>query len=143
MRDNFILPKKDVTATKALRANRFFCDIGSYITLPDEDGNCHFILEGQDRGRIRGFVENAARGRCEALHHAQGCKGNLYFGSEMDHIRGGNSGRCDCFRHGKKKGNLRMLSIECHKSKHVQVLFGEGRAEGHRDFERLYTKETT
>jgi hypothetical protein len=121
MRDNFILPKRDGVATKALRANRFFADPNSYITFADSEGICHFVLEGQDRSRMRSHVYALAQGRCEAKTHAPDCSGVLNPLSEMDHIRGGDSGRCDCLRHGRKRGNLQMLTVPCHTAKHNRI----------------------
>ena len=136
MPDNFILPKRDVAATKALRANRFFLSGQSYITLPDDEGICHFVLEEIDRAAVRVQIAGRANGRCESLRHAPGCSRKA---DEMDHVRGGYSGRCDCFAHGRKKGNLQMLSRECHQQKHNRYpKFGQSHAEGIADFNRIY-----
>jgi hypothetical protein len=123
MPDNFILPKKDVAATRALRSNHFFSHPQSYITFADDVGICHFVLEGADRSGARHLACRRAKEKCEAVRHVPTCSGRA---DEMDHERGGNSGRCDCYAHGRKRGNLRMLSHECHTAKHGRVpRFGE------------------
>jgi len=111
--------KRDLVSTRALRRNRFLMERGSFMSLPDSEGKVHFHLEGSDRSRMRPIVWTRARGYCQAKQHAAGCP--LSIGSdefEMDHIRGGTSGRCDCL------DNLRALSPECHRAKHVRVKLG-------------------
>jgi len=126
--------KRDTSQTKAMKENRFLMERGSFVTLPHADGKIHFHLEGSDRSRMRPIVFARAKGRCQN----QRCKALLEFRSwEMDHIQGGTSGRCDCLH------NLRALCIPCHRARHPQVRFGEGRAEAIKDFNNLYPREAT
>ena len=120
--------KRDRPVTEALRANYFFEDPGSFVSLPDSEGQIHFHLEGEDRRRIRDRVWEQSKGLCEMniKPHAEGCPVLLTYAEfEMDHVKGGTWGRCDCVKHGRKRGNLRALSRECHRAKHVHTRFGE------------------
>lgn len=123
--------KRDLQQTKALKANRFLMERGSFQTLPVE-GKIHFHLEGSDRSRMRNIVWARSKGKCQNRR----CRKPITFDSfEMDHIKGGTSGRCDCLH------NLRALCPECHRARHPQVRFGENRYEAVRDFKRLYEGE--
>lgn len=82
---------------------RKFKDRRSFVSL---DG--HDYLKGRDKSnRYREMVENV-KPFCAKC-------GAFLLNGELDHIQGGNVGRCDC------PHNLQWLCRNCHRDKHVQV----------------------
>lgn len=116
--------KMDTKLTKRLFQNGLLLDKRSFIGY-DTEQIPHLLLYGEDISMQRARVFQKSKGRCAICRR-------LTLDGEMDHIKSGNSGRCDCADH-----NLRILCPDCHRSRHVQVKFGSGRAQAIKDFERI------
>jgi hypothetical protein len=104
--------KVDERASKLLFKNGLFKDRRSKLVY-DLEMAPHLLLKGEDMMNQRDRVFVRDRGRCRIK--GKNCSGNA---SEMDHVRGGLSGRCDC------EHNLQAACFPDHRGnggKHVQV----------------------
>jgi len=119
--------KRDVTATKALFANGFFVDRGSFLSLPDSSGMVHVRMEGMDRAKNRELAIRLARGKCSICGKAW--PDNLL---ELHH-----PGKCDCTN--KKCPNrveIRCSQFVGHCHKHFSPNF-KRKAQAARDFDKV------
>ena len=97
--------KRGVEETRIARERGLIRDKRSFISL---DG--HSILYGVDKTRRREEVYARDNGQCQVCRKFVSREG-----AELDHVKGGLTGRCDC------SGNLQILCGPCHRQKHVQV----------------------
>ena len=100
--------KKDERLSKMLYENGLFLDKRSRVVY-DPEMNPHVKLSGQD------VVEQRNRLWAKWKERCANCGVFLQLTWEMDHVRGGLVGRCDCLH------NLQPLCVVCHRAKHVQV----------------------
>jgi hypothetical protein len=129
--------KKDVAITRLLRDNGLFLDKRSFVGH-GLDMIPHLFLKGNDIGPQRDRVWLRSGQKCKS------CKARLgwvaddsYSDWEMDHVQGGNVGRCDCLH------NLQSLCVNCHRNKHVKPQWTKKKQQAIADFEKLYDKEAT
>jgi HNH endonuclease len=97
--------KRGVEETRIARERGLLRDSRSFISLAG-----HSILYGIDKVRRREEVYQRDNGQCQVCR-----KFVSPAEAEMDHVKGGLTGRCDC------AANLQILCGPCHRLKHVQV----------------------
>lgn len=122
--------KADERATKLLFNNGIFKDRRSKIVYSAEMVP-HLLLKGMDMSDQRERVWKRDRGHCQIK--GLNCSGNAH---ELDHIKGGSSGRCDC------QHNLQAVCFTDHRGKHVQVQWTKRKTEAHQDFAEIYKERT-
>jgi hypothetical protein len=103
--------RRDLAVTKLLRDNGMLSDSRSFVSHPDSEAKVHLYLKGLDLSFQRDRVFVRDKGRCRL--RLKGCTG---IAEELDHVKGGTCGRCDC------KNNLRAACGNCHRKRHVHLM---------------------
>jgi hypothetical protein len=103
------LVKVDRQTTQLLRANGFFLDRRSYLTMPDaESATVHLVLLGEDLSAQRNRVYMKQRGICKV------CKKQVFIDSGEYHHTRGIGQRCDCLP-SKRCTGVEFRHRECHQ----------------------------
>lgn len=125
--------KPDRAVTRMMLREGYFKDKRSFVALPEDDGESHVYLKGEDIWDRRYEVATRDNFQCQA----SGCVRHL--GIEDGHlhhvVHRGKGGSDDI-------ANLVWFCPHHHAMHHVRPKFGHGRQEATEQFSKLYKEST-